>query len=95
MKDKRLGELIISAISDYGDETLTKTILWYMKNKKKMDIDEISERPEEFVAFLKDVYGPFEHFIEEMMIEKISQAYGVPKENDLVTMIKKLFENKI
>ncbi|MFP3224890.1 MAG: hypothetical protein RXO71_05875 [Nitrososphaeria archaeon] len=95
MKDKRLGELIISAISDYGDETLAKTILWYMKNKKKMDIDEISERPEEFVAFLKDVYGPFEHFIEEMMIEKISQAYGVPKENDLVTMIKKLFENKI
>ncbi|NAY81955.1 MAG: hypothetical protein GU362_03590 [Thaumarchaeota archaeon] len=95
MKDKRLGELIISAISDYGDETLAKTILWYMKNKKKMDIDEISERPEEFVAFLKDVYGPFEHFIEEMMIEKISQAYGVPKENDLVTMIKRLFENKI
>lgn len=95
MKDKRLGELIISAISDYGDETLANTILWYMKNKKKMDIDEISERPEEFVAFLKDVYGPFEHFIEEMMIEKISQAYGVPKENDLVTMIKKLFENKI
>jgi hypothetical protein len=95
VKDKRLGELIISAISDYGDETLAKTILWYMKNKKKMDIDEISERPEEFVAFLKDVYGPFEHFIEEMMIEKISQAYGVPKENDLVTMIKKLFENKI
>jgi hypothetical protein len=95
VKDKRLGELIISAISDYGDETLAKTILWYMKNKKKMDIDEISERPEEFVAFLKDVYGPFEHFIEEMMIEKISQAYGVPKENDLVTMIKRLFENKI
>jgi hypothetical protein len=95
VKDKRLGELIISAISDYGDETLAKTILWYMKNKKKMDIDEISERPEEFVAFLKDVYGPFEHFIEEMMIEKISQAYGVPKENDLVSMIKKLFENKI
>jgi hypothetical protein len=95
VKDKRLGELIISAISDYGDETLANTILWYMKNKKKMDIDEISERPEEFVAFLKDVYGPFEHFIEEMMIEKISQAYGVPKENDLVTMIKKLFENKI
>jgi hypothetical protein len=95
VKDKRLGELIISAISDYGDETLAKTILWYMKNKKKMDIDEISERPEEVVAFLKDVYGPFEHFIEEIIIEKISQAYGVPKENDLVTMIKKLFENKI
>jgi len=95
VKDKRLGELIISAISDYGDETLAKTILWYMKNKNKMDIDEISKRPEEFVAFLKDVYGPFEHFIEEMIIEKISQAYGVPKENDLVTMIKKLFENKI
>jgi len=38
VKDKRLGKLIINAISDYGDETLAKTILWYMKNKKKMEI---------------------------------------------------------
>jgi len=94
VKDKRLGELIISAINDYGDEMLTKALLWHMENKKKMNIDEISERPEEFVAFLKDVYGPFEHFIEERIIEKISQEYGIPKENDLVTIIKKLYENK-
>jgi hypothetical protein len=33
-------------------------------------------------------------FIEERIIEKISQEYGIPKENDLVTIIKKLYENK-
>ncbi len=94
MKDKHLGEVIIEAIKSYGDETLAKSLLWHMENRKKMSVEDIADRPDDFVSFLKEVYGPFEPFIEEHIIESIAKEYGVPEQKGLVAMIKYLNEKR-
>ncbi len=92
MKDKHLGEVIIEAIKSYGDETLARSLIWHMENRKKMSVEDIADRPDDFVSFLKEVYGPFEPFIEEHIIQSIAKEYGVPEQKGLVAMIKSLYE---
>lgn len=84
--------MIIEAIKSYGDETLAKSLLWHMENRKKMNLEDIADKPDEFVSFLKEVYGPFEPFIEEHIIQSIAREYGVPEQKGLVAMIKSLNE---
>ncbi|MGC9208552.1 MAG: hypothetical protein ACP5GH_01665 [Nitrososphaeria archaeon] len=92
MKRSGLAKVIRDALADFGGETVVKAITWHLEHTRKMTLEDIINRPDEFVSFLKDVYGSFEPMIERHIIDVISRTYGIPPERTLEDMLRKLRE---
>ena len=95
MKGKTsLSKVIYDALKDFGGEAVVNSLLWYLNHQHNMSLDDVIKKPEEFVSFLKEVYGDFEPIIENHLVEKISKAYGINPGKGLIETLKKFKEEQ-
>lgn len=74
---KKAGKAVEEAIADFGGQMVRDIVVGQLKRRFNLDPGDAVERPEEFVAALRDIYGSFEQAVERRICERLASEFGI------------------
>lgn len=91
-EEKDLLKLILKILRNiFGDDEL-ETLFFHLKIRKNLDRNEIIKKFDEFLAFLKEVFGELVNYIISSMLIEIEKNYGIKMESseELLFFVKRI-----